>query len=421
MRPLLLPAALLVAAAGAAHGAYSLDELQEALTWHGFDGNVRVRLSGLLDVEAYSLPQPPPGLIYTDSYGLVNPRFSLFLDAQLGPYVYAFAQARLDRGFDPADGKAEVRMDEYAFRVSPYEDGRMTVQVGKFATVIGSFPQRHLSWDNPFINAPLAYEGLTGVWDSEAPEDAVELLEWAHVAPDQLAGKPSSYGANYSDKYLRLPIVWGPSYATGASISGKLGKFEYAAEIKNAGVSSRPEKWDLTEVGFRHPAYAGRIGYQPDAAWRFGFSAAYGPFLQEEAVHSVPRGRSIGDYHQTTFGQDISFEWHHWQIWAECLQSRFQVARTGQADTLSYFIEAKYKFTPQLFGAVRWNQQFYGDVETQEFGRRPWGDDVWRTDVAVTYRFTPNAQIKLQYSLENERSPNEGPGNTFAAQLTLKF
>ena len=74
-----------------------------------------------------------------------------------------------------------MRLDEYAIRVSPLKDIPLSVQVGKFGTVVGNWVPRHYSWDNPFINAPLPYENVTGVWDSEAPEDVDVLLYWGHV------------------------------------------------------------------------------------------------------------------------------------------------------------------------------------------------------------------------------------------------
>ena len=138
---------------------------QDAVSASAFDGNFRVKLSGLADLEAYSVPATAPGLIFTDDPFLLNPRLSLFLDGQAGAHVYFFAQARVDRGFDPSDGGAEARLDEYAIRVTPWEDGRFSLQIGKFATVVGNWTPRHLSWDNPFINAPLPYENLTAIWD----------------------------------------------------------------------------------------------------------------------------------------------------------------------------------------------------------------------------------------------------------------
>src|SRR6266550_4310834 len=46
------------------------------------------------------------------------------------------------------------------------------------------------------------------------------------------------------------PVIWGPSYASGISVSGRLGRFDYAVEMKNASLSSRPESWYITENGF---------------------------------------------------------------------------------------------------------------------------------------------------------------------------
>ena len=31
----------------------------------------------------------------------------------------------------------------------------------------------------------------------------------------------------------------------------------------------------------------------------------------------------------------------------------------GNADTFAYYLEGKYKFTPQFFAALRWNQQLF--------------------------------------------------------------
>src|SRR6185436_4653817 len=121
------------------------------------------------------------GLIFTDKEYLVNPRLTLFLDAQLGPNVYAFAQARLDRGFDPSESDAEIRLDEYALRISPWKDGRLSVQLGRFATIVGNWVPRHYSWDNPFVTAPVPYENVTAIWDSGPADSTDTLLYWGHV------------------------------------------------------------------------------------------------------------------------------------------------------------------------------------------------------------------------------------------------
>jgi hypothetical protein len=42
-------------------------------------------------------------------------------------------------------------------------------------------------------------------------------------------------------------------------------------------------------------------------------------------------------------------------------------------------------------------------------------------DAALGYRFTPNMQLKLQYSLQNDRWSDPNYSHTFAAQLTYSF
>jgi hypothetical protein len=204
-------------------------------------------------------------------------------------------------------------------------------------------------------------------------------------------------------------------------VAGRIGKFDYAAETKNASLSSRPESWDATQIGFEHPTFSGRIGFRPNPMWNLGFSASTGPYFRPEARPTLPSGQGIGDYRESVLGQDLRFAWHHWQLWAEVYEARFEVPRVGNADTIAYYLEAKYKFTPQFFGALRWNQQLFATVSDGLGGRAPWGHDLWRIDTALGYRFTAHTQLKLQYSLQHEASVPRGVSNLFAAQFTLRF
>jgi len=371
-----------------------------------------LQLSGLIDFEGYFIDQRAPALIETDDSFLFNPRVSLFLDAQFAQHFYFFAQARLDRGFDPSDQGAQVRLDEYFLRYTPLDRPWISLQIGKFATVVGNWVSRHYSWDNPFINAPLPYENLTGLWDSAAPYDADTLFYWGHVGEYDTG--------DYSDKYLRLPIIWGPSYASGFAVSGSIDKFDYAVELKNSALASRPESWDVTNVGFENPTFSTRVGFRPNEMWNFGVSASAGPYLLSQAASTLPPGRDIDDYRELLLGQDISFAWHHWQFWAEFYETRFEVPRIGNADTFTYYLETKYKFTPQLFGAVRWNQQLFGTVRDGS-ERAQWGNNIWRVDAAVGYRFTDYLQTKVQYSFSHQDTTIQQGEQLIALQLTIKF
>src|SRR5437868_9016568 len=178
----------------------ALDRLDNALTVSAFQDNLRARLSGTVDLEFYNFQQPAPGLIDSNIDNLFNPRLTLFLDAQFGSQLYFFAQSRLDRGFDPSDHGAQVRLDEYALRFTPWDDGRFNLQVGKFATVVGNWVPRHLSWENPFINAPLVYENETAIRDKAAPYSPLDFIR-----------------SSYNEGYEFNPVIWGPSYASGIS------------------------------------------------------------------------------------------------------------------------------------------------------------------------------------------------------------
>lgn len=381
------------------------DRLDTALTISAFQDNLRARLSGTLDLEFYNFEQPPPGLIISDNDNLFNPRLTLFLDSQIGSQIYFFAQSRLDRGFDPSDHGAQIRVDEYALRVTPWDDGRLTVQIGKFATVVGNWVPRHLSWENPFINAPLVYENVTPIRDKSAPVSVFDFV----------------FGPFYYGKYAFNPVIWGPSYASGISVSGRLDRFDYAVEMKNASLSSRPESWTVTKSGFEPPTFSTRVGFRPNEAWNFGFSASEGPYFRREAEPTLPPGRDIGDFREFVLGQDASFAWRHLQVWAEFYEARFQVPRVGNADTFAYYVEAKYKFTPQLFGAIRWNQQFFGDVSNPDGESLRWSQDIERIDLAAGYRFTSHTQLKLQYSFQHDITGQANNNHLVAAQLTTRF
>ena len=415
-RPWPLAAALCaLALAGAARAQDDpLERLDDALTFGGWDDVLRARLSGTLDLEGYYTRQPAPGLIFSEGNKIFNPRLSLFLDAQLGRHLYAFVEARADNGFDPGEPGPAVRLDEYVLRLTPWDDGRLSLQVGKFATVVGNWSPRHLSWDNPFVTAPLPYENLTGIWDTTAARAPNEVLAWAGLLP-----RPGRGGA-LLEEYNDVPVIWGPSYASGAAVLGALGRFDYALELKNTSLSSRPETWSPTETQWQNPTVSGRLGYRPDEMWTLGFSASAGTYLQPSAGPTLAPGAGLGQYQEVVLGQDVGFAWHHVQLWAEVYEARFEIPQVGDADTQAYYVEAKYKFSPRLFGALRWNQQLFSTLAGASAPGR-WGRDVERIDIAPGCRLSAHIQVKLQYSIERQDADVQRWGDMVAAQLTARF
>jgi hypothetical protein len=272
--------------------------------------------------------------------------------------------------------------------------------------VVGSWVQRHDSWQNPLITAPLPYENLTPVSDDDIPTSPADFLARRHVS---------------DVKESWLPAIWGPVYATGWSLFGTIGKFDYAFDLKNAAISSHPYSWELNDSLWQYPTLSGRLGFRPAPDWNHGVSFSVGPYLSPEASDALPPGKSISDYNQFTLGYDVSYALQRWQWWGEVFLTRFEVPNVGNADLLAYYLEAKYKITSGLYAAARWNQELFGTVSNGIGGQETWGNDMYRIDLALGYRFTRHLQSKLQYSFGHRNASLQQGEQLVAAQVTVKF
>jgi hypothetical protein len=97
--------------------------------------------------------------------------------------------------------------------------------------------------------------------------------------------------------------------------------------VKNGPLSARLRAWSPTRVGWKHPTVGVRVGYRPGVSWNLGVSYSRGGYLMPDAAATLPAGRLVGDYRQTTVGPDVSYAWHHWQV-SPVLRSFFAVLRS---------------------------------------------------------------------------------------------
>lgn len=400
--PSLIAILIVATLAPLCHAQEILESIDDALTWS--DGSLQADLSFLQDTELYITESQAPGLIESTSTAFVQPRLAAFLDLEKGDQWRLHGQARLDRGFDPGyapDG--EVRLDEYYLLWRPTGDDRLQLRVGKFATVFGSYPRRNLSWDNPFVTAPTAYEDLLSVSDDGGPGTVDGFLN-RRALP--------------ANKRTWLPIIWGPAYITGAAISGRIEDFDYAFEIKTAAPSAQPDRWDAIVSGFDAANFAGRLGWRPSPEWNVGFSGAQGPYLRPESSEVIPPQESWRDYEQTTLGTDIAYAHGHWQLWAEIIGAKFEVPSVGSVKVLTTQAEAKYKLTATTWAALRLSQAFFDEAPSTN---TDWGLERWRIDCALGHRFSRNLQAKLQYSYSQRSGEDPEGDHLFATQLTVRF
>ncbi len=382
-----------------------LDRLQDKLTFSAFDDQFRLRLSHVASMEGYAFEEPPAGFVSAESNALFFPRFTTFVDSQIGSQIYGFAQFRYDRGFHQGDNPMEWRADAYALRYTPWDDGRLNLQVGKFGTPIGNWVPRQHPKDNPFITAPFPYEHRPVIFGE------LEDFYFSRMVT-QSRNQPYTYS----------PVIWGPVYSTGAMASGQIQDWTYAFEFKHAPMISRPVDWELSEVQFDHPTVAGRIGWIPNPMWNLGMNASKGVYLMNVDQRVLPAGSDARDFQQTLLGADIGFAWHHLQVWGEVYHSRYTDPLVGAADAYAYYVETKYRFTPRFYGAIRWNQFISESIYDEFSGRHvPWVSNAWRSDVAVGYRISAHSLLKLQYSFQYfERGPKSST-QLIAAQLSVWF
>lgn len=391
----------------------ALDRLSDALRFSSNGGDILFRVSGTVEAETYSLTLPYEGTVYTEDTKLSTGRMKVWIDARLWKNIYFFTEVRLDDGFDPGSNEGlRARLGACAVRVSL---GDISLQAGKFATVVGAWPRRYSAWENSFITPPLPYSQLTGIWEDEPPLSPSYLLRWSHVRPRPVASREQS------DQHFRQPIIWGPAYSSGAALFWLSGPFSIAAEIKNAALSSSPYNWNSTHGLHETPALAARFGYKPNASWDLGVSASTGTYLAADTRYDIPSGVQLRDYRQFTTGADVGFAWHHWQVWAEAFAASFEIPNQDAAKVLSWYLETRYKFTARFFCGVRLGQQLYGKIQVSPDEKIRWGRNVSSLELAPVFRINAHLQAKAQFSLIRTEATGRNLGHLVAGQLTLRF
>ena len=388
------------------------DAVREATVFQTPDGNLSFDLDLYLTMDNFVMSQPPPGIIDAGGNYLANPRLSMLGQVDLYDWITMFALGRADRGFDPTDESAQARADEYYIQLDPF-DGPFRFTAGKFGTSYGQWARRYFEWDNPMTTAPLAYEWITTVGDGvNAPT----------VAPP-VAGFLARKNRD-ADRSKWVPAIWGPSYTTGFRFDGSAAIFDYAFEIKNNALSSRPSEWDLWDHGLygQGLTYQGRFGVRPVTDWNIGVSGSSGAYLAPDSK-GVPAGTRWYDYSQDAVGFDLSWAHGPVEVWSEVNWTSFEIpGPVGTVALVSYFVESKWKFAPGWWLAGRWNQQLYDDIVDPTTGQETsWDNDVWRVEACVGWHVSRSLTVKAAYSYADQAGPIAQGQNLFDLQLIFGF
>ena len=386
----------------------AVDRFREFRTIESPDGGFRLGTDFWLTQDFMVFDRPTPPLVQTGQYQTYWPQLNGLLSMELGEHLSFVALGQAYRGFDPNDVSVSANLSEYFVVLQPLDTRALVIKGGTFATCYGQWVNRHFSFQNPLINAPMMYEAMTGVSDGAGGVSATPSRA-AFLNRRNLDQNVPAW----------LPVVWGPSYTSGGQIGGSAGMFDYAVEVKNAGLASRPSDWQFWQKDFSNPTVTGRVGVRPDAAWEVGVSGSGGSYLT--ANPRATGSLDAWDATQTVIGGDLSWAHGPLQVWAEAAWSQWRVPNLEPADAWTYFVESKWKFSPGLWLAGRWNQQLYGDYGAVGGGTTSWGDDTWRIDACIGLKLDRLMQFKLQYSHMDQEGYSQQSPDLFAIQLVMEF
>jgi len=412
---LLLASGLALSPGLSAQEGQLLETWAEALYGESEDGQFALQGGGSFTGWLYYADDEggPPGFWFPSDDGWVEAaRLTLTADAFYGEKVYGFVKFRFDSGVHPGVGPAaynrdrEFRFDEFFLRAQLTDDPTATVQVGQFAPLFGGFLGRQGDWESALINYPLTYENVTSISDAGVAPNAT-----AFAARRQLSDGPR--------KVIWNSAIWAPAYLRGAAVFGAVGDFDYAVNLMNAAPSSRGLLWDDNDWG--HPTTYLRLGYAPSAAWHIGVNASHGPYFRPHLAARLPAGTNVDDFQQLLLGLEAKWVWRRWEVWGELWRVRFDVPNVDDdAVYWTGFIEGRYQLNARWWLAARWNAETYEQIRTEN-GREDWDNDVYRLDVGLGWRWSRHAQLKAQYSFQEQDATFQNGRHFAVVELTIRL
>jgi class 3 adenylate cyclase len=372
-------------------------------------GRFQVDLSGRLDIEGY-FPQDAPTWVIPSTDPFVAGRLRMFTDVFVGERFYAMVEVRADRGERPHDGPVQARVEQAFIRLALPVPARLQLQVGKFASPVGSYPERHHTPADPLIRPPILYDHHTVIDVRAVPAARLGFFDWKNDPIRRPAG---------------TPVIWGVPYPWGAAFAGGLGKFDFRVAITSTAPSSPPETWDFNDVDFDRPSIALAAGYPVLPELRLNGYHSRGPFLQELRAGTLPAGTELSDFLQTVWGGEAVFARGPATIRAEAFTNQWELPNVpDDVRDLSYSVEAALKLTAGLFAAARFGEIRFNQLSAPPGGARgaeDWDHDVRRLQLGAGYRLLRNTEFRLEYLFSRSDAPNDPRDDLFSVQWWWSF
>lgn len=313
--------------------------------------------------------------------------------------------------FDDAS-KEKVRLLGAFVTIFNVPDEKINFMVGKIPNLFGNFAKREFSDVNPLIGQPLMRQYRTA-------------LDWNNLWNNQeqliLKNKRKQYRGDLPINILAgaTPTVYDARWDFGVELFGNVSIVEYQLAVTEGSISN-PEAYQNDGKQF-----LGRIGFNPIAGLKFGFSAASNPYLSTaDPQRLLEEGKGKGEYRQTAYGADLEASYRYLIVFSEFVMSRWDASvKEGDLSNWSWYVDAKYKIHPKFYTAVRYDRMNFSKILNPATNKKEgWDYNVKRYEAGVGYRITTDATIKLveQWTLFDKKSDIKQIRFT-AVQLSVPF
>jgi hypothetical protein len=316
-------------------------------------------------------------------------------------------ELRVDRGEAPQDSALQFRVEQAFLRLSPFNKVDVALQLGKFVSPFGNYPQRHQSSTNPLIRPPLPYDYRTMVVTKLAPATNDAFINW-----------------KYNPQFFRhqgAPPVWDAPYQIGALILGTIGPVSFRVAAMNGAPSVEPEAWNyMPDV--EALSHVLQVALQATSELRVGASYSNGPYLDEDDVGALlPPGKTAYDYYQRLYGLEATFTRGLIELRGELLHDAWEVPRVADDPIdVSYYLESKFKLKPGLFVTGRYSAINFNDLHYSNLATSPWDFDVSRVQLGAGYRISEPFEVRGEVMLNHSAAPASlnPQSNLFAVQAS---
>jgi hypothetical protein len=328
-------------------------------------------------------------------------QFHLFIDADISPKI-SFSAKLANNPTKTLDYRTvELQLAYVTF--SQLVGNSLSVSIGRILTPFGTFAQRQLPNDNPFIGQPLFISYTQNV----SPQTGL-------LNPYSTYPSTASYGG-------RLTTLYCGGYFTGIEAAGSLvsGIWEYDVACMNGPLSSINGDYNMNDGLSFH----GRTAFHPAIWATIGASYAIGSFMQPSSInqyfdqHSAP----LKSFKQSTYGIDLRLSYLYAELQCEYISNHFDApfltyqesylyesgylfGLTRGLDSQEYLVDLKLEmpFYPGLFLAARYNPLFFNDIldpqATSPDGIHiRWNANVVRSALSFGYKPDRNVLVKLGY------------------------